>query len=98
MVGQTSMVEAHRLGTIRHCHLITVLDQGVVVENGTHASLMSKGPAGAYFGLITLQSGGAASIFKIDQAAGDQKSLAAVQALLLSQGHLYSIFSYNNNL
>ncbi|KAG6474706.1 hypothetical protein ZIOFF_068644 [Zingiber officinale] len=95
MVGRTNVVEAHRLSTIRHCHLITVLDQGAVVENGTHASLMSKGPAGAYFGLITLQSGGAASIFyimfgyeillsfKIDQAAGDQKSLAAVQALLL---------------
>ncbi|KAG6472916.1 hypothetical protein ZIOFF_070394 [Zingiber officinale] len=65
MVGRTSVVEAHRLSTIRHCHLITVLDQGAVVENGTHASLMSKGPAGAYFGLITLQSGSAAPIFSV---------------------------------
>ncbi|KAG6474699.1 hypothetical protein ZIOFF_068637 [Zingiber officinale] len=90
MVGRTSVVVAHRLSTIRHFHLISVLDQGAVVENETHASLMSKGPGGAYFGLITLQSGGGASIFKIDQAAGDQKSLAAVQALLLQHGSIGS--------
>ncbi|KAG6472902.1 putative multidrug resistance protein [Zingiber officinale] len=61
MVGRTSVVVAHRLSTIRHCHLIAVLDQGAVVEKGTHASLISKGPGGAYFGLTALQSGGAAS-------------------------------------
>ncbi|KAG6474710.1 hypothetical protein ZIOFF_068648 [Zingiber officinale] len=48
MVGQTSVVVAHRLSTNRHCHLITILDQDAVVENGIHTSLMFKEPGGAH--------------------------------------------------
>ncbi|CAL5023522.1 unnamed protein product [Urochloa decumbens] len=55
MVGRTSVVVAHRLSTIHNCDLITVLEKGIVVEKGTHASLMAKGPSGTYFGLISLQ-------------------------------------------
>ncbi|CAL4889523.1 unnamed protein product [Urochloa decumbens] len=55
MVGRTSVVVAHRLSTIQNCNLITVLEKGIVVEKGTHASLMAKGPSGTYFGLISLQ-------------------------------------------
>ncbi|CAL5059839.1 unnamed protein product [Urochloa decumbens] len=58
LVGRTSVVVAHRLSTIQNCDLITVLEKGTVVEAGTHASLMAKGPAGAYFGLVSLQQGG----------------------------------------
>ncbi|GJM90459.1 hypothetical protein PR202_ga06740 [Eleusine coracana subsp. coracana] len=58
MVGRTSIVVAHRLSTIQNCDLITVLDKGTVVEKGTHASLMAKGPSGTYFGLVSLQQGG----------------------------------------
>ncbi|KAK3152358.1 hypothetical protein QOZ80_2BG0157840 [Eleusine coracana subsp. coracana] len=58
MVGRTSIVVAHRLSTIQYCDLITVLDKGTVVEKGTHASLMAKGPSGTYFGLVSLQRGG----------------------------------------
>ncbi|CAN6230650.1 unnamed protein product [Urochloa humidicola] len=54
MVGRTSVVVAHRLSTIQKCDLITVLEKGIVVEKGTHASLMAKGPSGTYFGLISL--------------------------------------------
>nr|CAB3504328.1 unnamed protein product [Digitaria exilis] len=57
LIGRTSVVVAHRLSTIQNCDLITVLDKGVVVEVGTHASLMAKGPAGTYFGLVSLQQG-----------------------------------------
>ncbi|CAN6271739.1 unnamed protein product [Urochloa humidicola] len=57
LVGRTSVVVAHRLSTIQNCDLITVLEKGIVVECGTHASLMAKGPAGAYFGLVSLQQG-----------------------------------------
>ncbi|OEL26086.1 putative multidrug resistance protein, partial [Dichanthelium oligosanthes] len=57
LVGRTSVVVAHRLSTIQNCDLITVLEKGIVVEAGTHASLMAKGPAGAYFGLVSLQQG-----------------------------------------
>ncbi|OAY77496.1 putative multidrug resistance protein [Ananas comosus] len=57
MVGRTSVVVAHRLSTIQNCDLIAVLERGVVVEKGTHASLMAKGPTGTYFGLVRLQQG-----------------------------------------
>ncbi|WOL19108.1 multidrug resistance protein [Canna indica] len=55
MVGRTSVVVAHRLSTVRHCDVIAVLDKGVVEEKGTHASLLAKGPKGAYYSLVSLQ-------------------------------------------
>ncbi|RRT84356.1 hypothetical protein B296_00011463 [Ensete ventricosum] len=57
MVGRTSVVVAHRLSTIQNCDLIAVLDKGVVVEKGTHASLLAKGPNGSYHALVSLQQG-----------------------------------------
>lgn len=45
--GRTTFVIAHRLSTVRHAHLILVLDRGVIVEQGTHDQLMSK--RGHYF-------------------------------------------------
>ncbi|KAG2656599.1 putative multidrug resistance protein isoform X1 [Panicum virgatum] len=57
LVGRTSLVVAHRLSTIQNCDVITVLEKGIVLETGTHASLMSKGSAGTYFGLVTMQQG-----------------------------------------
>ncbi|GJN19235.1 hypothetical protein PR202_gb06484 [Eleusine coracana subsp. coracana] len=56
MVGRTSIVVAHRLSTIQNCDLITVLDKGIIVEKGTHASLMAKGPSGTYFGLSNVDA------------------------------------------
>jgi len=43
LVGRTSFVVAHRLSTIRSADLVLVLDQGRVVERGTHAQLVSQG-------------------------------------------------------
>ena len=56
MVGRTSVVVAHRLTTIQNCDLIVVLDKGNVVEKGTHSALLSKGPSGVYYSLVSLQS------------------------------------------
>ncbi|XP_027102097.2 ABC transporter B family member 15-like [Coffea arabica] len=56
MVGRTSVVVAHRLSTIQSCDTIAVLDKGKVVEKGTHSSLLAKGPSGAYYSLVSLQT------------------------------------------
>ncbi|KAL4336274.1 hypothetical protein GQ457_07G002110 [Hibiscus cannabinus] len=55
MVGRTSVVVAHRLSTIQNCDLIAVIEQGKVVETGSHSSLLAKGTRGAYYSLVNLQ-------------------------------------------
>lgn len=51
--GRTSFVIAHRLSTIKNADLILVLDQGDVVESGTHEELLAKG--GVYSNLYNSQ-------------------------------------------
>ena len=54
MKNRTTLVIAHRLSTIEHADRILVLDQGRIVESGTHAELLSAG--GYYANLNRMQS------------------------------------------
>lgn len=51
--GRTTLTIAHRLSTVRHCDLILVIEQGKVIEQGTHEELMNC--RGLYYNLYTLQ-------------------------------------------
>ena len=53
MEGRTSFVIAHRLSTIRNADLILVMDQGSIIEQGTHDSLLAQG--GFYANLYNSQ-------------------------------------------
>lgn len=53
MKGRTSIIVAHRLGTIRSANMIYVFDAGELVESGTHEELVSK--RGSYYDLVKLQ-------------------------------------------
>ena len=53
MKGRTSFVIAHRLSTIRQADIILVVDDGKIIEQGTHDELMRK--KGHYYTLYTRQ-------------------------------------------
>ncbi len=58
MSGATALVVAHRLATIARLDRIVVIDQGEIVEQGSHLELLSLGEDGVYGRLWRHQSGG----------------------------------------
>ncbi|MBF2063332.1 MAG: ABC transporter ATP-binding protein [Calothrix sp. C42_A2020_038] len=81
---RTTLVIAHRLSTIQNADQIAVLDQGRVVEVGTHDSLLQKN--GYYTRLYSMQFG---------SEAGDKNQL---QDIKLTDGQYVEILTYNQNL
>ena len=63
-VGRTTLVVAHRLSTIKNADEIAVVDDGGIVEQGTHEELMAK--HGIYYDLYQLQ-------FRANLAADEQR-------------------------
>ena len=53
MRGRTSIVIAHRLSTVQHADLIVVMEEGRIVERGTHQELLERGRM--YHDLVRLQ-------------------------------------------
>jgi subfamily B ATP-binding cassette protein MsbA len=79
MKGRTTFVIAHRLSTIRRADQILVVEEGRIVERGTHDSLYALG--GRYWDLYTRQHGLDANLFLApgeggkDPENGDQPKL-----------------------
>jgi ABC-type multidrug transport system fused ATPase/permease subunit len=61
MQGRTTFVIAHRLSTIRRADQILVVEQGLIVERGTHEQLYQMG--GRYYDLYTRQHGLETNLF-----------------------------------
>jgi len=75
MKGRTTFVIAHRLSTIRRADQILVVEQGCIVERGTHDELYKLG--GRYYDLYTRQHGLEANLFL---APGEGDSVEAEAA------------------
>ncbi|WOL00017.1 ABC transporter B family member 1 [Canna indica] len=60
--ARTTIVVAHRLATVRNAHVIAVIDEGRVVEQGSHSHLLKHQPDGCYARMLQLQRFTAAGV------------------------------------
>jgi ABC-type multidrug transport system fused ATPase/permease subunit len=49
VAGSTTLIIAHRLSTVRHASRVAVLEEGRLIETGTHADLLTAGGRYAQF-------------------------------------------------
>jgi len=75
MRGRTTFVIAHRLSTIRRAEQILVVEDGRIVERGTHDSLYAL--EGRYYDLYTRQHGIDSNLFL---APGEGDKIPEVEA------------------
>jgi ABC-type multidrug transport system fused ATPase/permease subunit len=81
MQGRTTFVIAHRLSTIRRADQILVIEQGKIVERGTHEQLFAA--RGRYFDLYTKQHGVETNLFL---APGEGDSIPTAEAATKKPG------------
>jgi ABC-type multidrug transport system fused ATPase/permease subunit len=77
MVGRTTFIIAHRLSTLRRADLIVVLQDGRIVQRGSHAELMQQG--GPYLRAMSLQVFDAGPRVVSDEDSRPTRPLAAEQ-------------------
>ena len=82
--GRTSFVIAHRLSTIRDADLILVMEQGDIVEKGTHDELIAA--HGAYWRLYQSQFEQAATDIDAEEAMTDSVPVVAAGAAEPAEG------------
>ena len=81
MQGRTTFVIAHRLSTIRRADQILVVEEGQIVERGTHAELLFLG--GRYYDLYTRQHGLEKNLF-LAPGEGDSTGDETIEANLVT--------------
>ena len=85
---RTSLVIAHRLSTVVHADNIIVLDQGVIVERGTHPELLARG--GLYASLWARQREADEARERLAKVAGEEVLLESRAAERLEDEALAS--------
>ncbi|KAB2098258.1 hypothetical protein ES319_A01G226100v1 [Gossypium barbadense] len=71
--GKTTIVVAHRLSTIRNAHVIAVIDDGKVAEQGSHSHLLKNYPDGCYARMIQLQRFTNSQVFEMTSGSSSSK-------------------------
>ncbi|KAL1548027.1 (ABC) transporter [Salvia divinorum] len=74
MVGRTTVIVAHRLSTIRNADVIAVVQNGAIVETGSHEDLISR-PNSAYASLVQLQEAASSSLARLPSHSGRPLSI-----------------------
>jgi ATP-binding cassette subfamily B protein len=74
LAGRTALVIAHRLSTVRAADVILVVDQGRIVERGTHDDLLATG--GRYAELYRTQFSAGPDLQAPDEGAPDEEEVA----------------------
>jgi ABC-type multidrug transport system fused ATPase/permease subunit len=77
--GVTTLLVSHRLSSVRHADRIVVIDEGRIVEDGSHAELLATG--GRYAAMFTLQAS------RFAAAGGEYAGLDATEERLDQQAH-----------
>ncbi|CAF3948834.1 unnamed protein product [Rotaria sp. Silwood1] len=96
--GRTTIVIAHRLATIQNAHQIYVLDNGNVIEQGTHETLMAKG--GKYQEMVKCQQMEKIDYDKDDSMIiqkaieEDEKSISVERSCLLGDSGTVDVNKY----
>ncbi|CAF0844645.1 unnamed protein product [Rotaria sordida] len=96
--GRTTIVIAHRLTTIQNAHQIYVLDNGSVIEQGTHETLMAK-KDGKYQAMVKCQQmekvdDDKDDITSIQKAIEEEEKSILERSRLLSDSHTIDVNKY----